>query len=72
MKSKCWLLLLFLSGLVTFTNAQTPPPEMADVFRADGKIYVVIAVMALVFISLVILLLIIERRLKKLENKFNK
>lgn len=72
MKSKCWLLLLFLLGLVTFANAQTPPPEMADVFRADGKIYVVIAVMALVFISVVILLLIIERRLKKLENKFNK
>ncbi|MCE3259372.1 MAG: hypothetical protein K0S12_1013 [Bacteroidetes bacterium] len=60
------LLLVFLTGLL---NAQTPEPQMADAFRADGKIYVVITVIGMIFVALVIFMVILERKLKKLENK---
>lgn len=42
-------------------------PEMADQFRADGKIYVVISVIGIVFLAIVLFLVYIERKLKKLE-----
>ena len=44
-------------------------PQMADTFREEGKIYVVISVIALIFIALVCFLIYIERKLKKIENK---
>lgn len=69
LKSLILLVLFCLSGFIT--QAQNTSPEMADTFRESGKIYVVIAVMALVFGSAVTLLVIIERRLKKLEDKLN-
>jgi uncharacterized iron-regulated membrane protein len=44
-------------------------PEMADTFRTEGKIYVVIAVLAIVFLSIAGMLIYIERRLSKLEKE---
>lgn len=43
--------------------------EMAEQFRSSGKIYVVVAVLCLVFLGIITYLLMIERRLKKLENQ---
>ena len=64
------IVLFFLVMISLVTNAQETmtEPSMADNFRAEGKIYVVIAVMATVFLCVLIYLIIIERRLKKLEN----
>ncbi|MCW3076222.1 MAG: hypothetical protein JWO32_831, partial [Bacteroidetes bacterium] len=45
-------------------------PQMADTFRQEGKIYVVITVIAMVFTALVIFLVILDRKIKKLEEKF--
>ena len=42
---------------------------MADLFRAEGKIYVVLAVLGIVFVGLVAYLVWMERRIKKLEKK---
>lgn len=42
--------------------------EMADGMRASGKIYVVVAVLAIIFIGLLVFLFNIDRRLKKIEN----
>lgn len=66
-----------LSFLLVFTavfvKAQgNEGPQMADAFRENGKIYVVIAVIAIVFIALVLFLVSIERNVKKLEDKLNK
>lgn len=44
-------------------------PEMADLFRSQGKIYVVIAVLAITFVCLIGYLIYIDVRLRKLENK---
>lgn len=68
MIKKISILILMLVSL--FTNAQetTNGPAMADSWREDGKIYVVIAVMSTIFACVVIYLAIIERKLKKLEE----
>ncbi len=43
--------------------------EMADKFRAEGKIYVVLAVVFLILIATFILLYRLEIQLKKLEKE---
>jgi hypothetical protein len=44
-------------------------PQMADDFRANGKIYVVITVIAIIFICLAAYLVYIDLKLRKLEQK---
>lgn len=67
MKSKYFsaLIALFFS---TFAKAQETAPQMADGLRADGKIYVVIGVVAIVFICLIGYLIYIDVKLKRLEK----
>ena len=57
--------------LTFFSNiAQTSAePTMADTFRSDGKIYVVIAVLSIIFICIISYLIYIDIKLKKLEKK---
>lgn len=43
--------------------------EMADALRSSGKIYVVVAVMSVVFIGIAIYLFTIDKRLKKVEKQ---
>ena len=43
--------------------------EMADSFRGEGKIYVVVGVMLILLIGLFIYLFRIERKVKKLEKE---
>lgn len=62
---------IFLLMLSFFSKAQENGPEMADTFRSDGKIYVVISVIGLIFLSIVIFLIYIERKLKKLEDQLD-
>ena len=42
--------------------------EMADLMRSNGKIYVVVAVIAIIFIGLMAYLYSIDQRVKKLEK----
>lgn len=63
---KAFLLLLLLS----FTaSAQASDIEMADQFRADGKIYVVIAVVSVVLMGLFSYLFRLERKVTDLEKR---
>ena len=43
--------------------------EMADTFRSEGKIYVVITVISIIFMCLIGYLVYIDLKLRKLENK---
>lgn len=43
--------------------------EMADSLRADGKIYVVVLVVAILFTFLMLYLLLTDRQVKKLEKE---
>ena len=43
--------------------------EMADTMRSEGKIYVVVGTIAIVFAGLAIYLFSIDRRLEKIEKE---
>ena len=80
-----YILFLMLSMLVMQAQEQADPasggfekvpyeemvrePEMADLFRSEGKIYVVIAVLAITFLCLIGYLIYIDLKLRKLEKK---
>ncbi len=61
-----FLLLLFLP-IPLFAEAKGV--EMADTMRANGKIYVVVATLALIFIGIVIYMFLIDRRIRNLEKE---
>ena len=42
---------------------------MADLFRSEGKIYVVLAVLGILFVGLATYLIWMDRRLAKLEKQ---
>jgi len=55
--------------LFMMSPALTQSVEMADVMRSNGKIYVVVAVIAIIFIGLMVYLVCMDKRVKKLEEK---
>lgn len=46
--------------------------EMADQMRADGKIYVVVAVLLIILIGLLFYLISIDRKISRLEKNNQK
>ncbi len=64
MKQVLILAFLFLSNLVVGQEI-----EMADKMRADGKIYVVVAVLVTVFIGVIVYLIIQDGRIRKVEKE---
>jgi CcmD family protein len=66
---KIFLLTLLLLGYVTVFAQQTQQVEMADTMRSSGKIYVVIATIAIIFAGLAVYLFSIDKRLKKIEKE---
>lgn len=65
--------LFFLLTVLSFQTAlaQTQQPEMADVMRANGKIYVVVAIIVIVLIGLVAYLFTLDRKITRLENRLS-
>ena len=64
------LTLLAVSGNL-FAQAGDTSVEMADKLRADGKIWVVVAVVAVIFAGLAANLFRIDSKLKKIEKELN-
>lgn len=62
------LLLSFFAVLTSTVLFAQDKPEMADVMRSNGKIYVVVAVCLIILIGLFIYVAMIDRKLKKLEK----
>ncbi len=58
----------FFFLLVSFA-AQAQDAEMADKFREDGKIYVVITVFAIILIGLFVYVFLLDRKIGKLEKE---
>lgn len=65
MKKLTSLLTLLLIGSIAF--AQTDSGPILDM-RSSGKVYVVIAVLLIVFIGIAAYLFSIDKRLKKIER----
>jgi len=68
--SKYWLgfCAMLFSGMLA-AQSKMPEVEMADVMRANGKIYVVVAVVCVLFIGIALYLISIDRKLSKLEKE---
>jgi len=60
--------ILMLLAAVLMLNVSAQDVEMADTFRGEGKIYVVVGVMLILLIGLFVYLIRIERKVKKLEK----
>lgn len=66
MKANVFSLVFILTSFIA--NAQADV-EMADQFRADGKIYVVIAVISIILVGLFVYLFRLDRKVTNLENR---
>jgi CcmD family protein len=62
------LITLFLSSGLMAQNEV----EMADTFRADGKIYVVVAILSIVFTGIVFFLIRLDRKISRIEKEQRK
>jgi CcmD family protein len=67
MKKLIAILALTFSFLGSF--AQQQDPEMADVMRSNGKIYVVVTAIMIVLVGLLVYLFLLDRRITRLEKK---
>jgi hypothetical protein len=50
-------------------SAPQPEVEMADTLRQDGKIYVVVVVLLTVLVGTILYLVMIDRKVSKLEKQ---
>ncbi len=65
----------FILSLVVFltpTFCFSQDIEMADVMRSNGKIYVVVAIVAVIIIGLLAYVITLDRKVSRLENKLDK
>ncbi len=51
------------------TTTVSAEPEMADAMRANGKIYVVVVVLATIFAGIFTYLIYLDRKISKLEQE---
>lgn len=71
MRKHFFLLTLLTLFTSIITSAQDTAPEMADMMRKDGKIYVVVLVLATIFAGIIFLLIRMDIKIKRLENNNN-
>jgi CcmD family protein len=74
-KTVCFVLFLFLSSCMSLSvlaqdSVVGRPVEMADRFRADGKIYVVIAVVVTILLGLIAYVMRLDSKISRLEKDF--
>ena len=68
MKKVLILICIILQSIQTFSQ-ESNTVEMATGLRSSGKIYVVVAVISVIFIGLAAYLFTIDKRLKKIERE---
>ncbi|HVV02844.1 MAG TPA: hypothetical protein VHC96_01420 [Puia sp.] len=68
------LLLLFLGcmGLMAQAQPDAQHVEMADQLRANGKIYVVVAVLIVILLGLILYVVRLDRKITRLEKDTRK
>jgi len=66
-KVKQILTTIFL--LLMTASAAQAETEMADTMRSNGKIYVVVTVLATIFAGLFVYLIMLDRKISKLEKE---
>jgi hypothetical protein len=61
-----------LSLLFFCWNSSLAQAEMADEFRADGKIYVVVAIVLIVLFGMISYLFFLDRKVTKIEKMIDR
>ncbi len=70
MNKKLSRLFMLVFGLLAnmVVSAQEAEPQMADIMRSNGKIYVVVAVCLTILLGLFLYVYLIDRKINRLEN----
>jgi CcmD family protein len=79
MRKLLFLFLLFFSLKTSAQNVENTKPvtnepkvEMADTFRENGKIYIVVTVVMIVLLGIFAYLFMLEKKLAKVEKELKK
>jgi hypothetical protein len=68
MRKAYFLSLIYIFLIGVSAHAQSNEPEMADLMRSNGKIYVVVLVLATIFAGIIAYLVSLDRKITKLEK----
>ncbi len=70
-KMKKIVLSFILTTISFFAKAQDTANdiEMADIMRSNGKIYIVVAVLATVFTGIIVYLINLDRKISRIEKR---
>jgi CcmD family protein len=73
MKKLISLITLLFTAVTLFAqDTAANDPEMADKLYADGRIYVVVAVVATIFAGIIVYLINLDSKISKLEKQLKK
>ena len=61
--------ILFLGSFLISQVSNAQQPEMADAMRSEGKIYVVVAILLIIFAGLIAYLVMLDRKVTRIEKK---
>jgi predicted membrane channel-forming protein YqfA (hemolysin III family) len=70
MKSYNWLLIILFTLLQRVGIAQGTI-DMAETMRSNGKIYVVVGVISIIFLGIIIYLIRLDSKISRIEKKIN-
>ncbi len=65
----CSILMALLFSLPAM--AQSQEVEMADTMRSNGKIYVVVAIVLVIFLGMIGYLILTDRKISRIEKKLS-
>jgi uncharacterized membrane protein len=65
-----FVVILFVSTVLQ-AQEKLNEPQMADTFRSNGKIYVVIAVILVIFAGIIAYLIHLDRKISRIEKNHN-
>jgi len=63
--------LIFALLLSVIGKAQDSSPAMADVMRENGKIYVVVTVLVIIFVGMIVYLISIDKKASRLQKELD-
>lgn len=66
--NKLTSIIIFL-GSFFVSHLASAQPEMADTMRSEGKIYVVVAILLIIFVGLIGYLVMLDRKVTRIEKK---
>ncbi|WP_255578663.1 CcmD family protein [Chitinophaga sp. sic0106] len=63
------IMLLLISFLANAQQQNTESGPVNELFRSNGKIYVIVGILVIIFIGIVLFLINLDRKIGKLEDR---